>query len=454
MAGRLVGSLLLAAVGAPLAAQTPIAITHVTVIDMTGAPPRADQTVVIQGRRIVSVGRDPAPDGATPVDGRGRYLIPGLWDMHVHLTVPGGEALLSLFVANGVTGVRDMDDSLSLARAWQRRIGAGTLVGPRMVLAGPYLEGGPVPIPHLLVTTPESGRAAVDSLAALGVDFVKVHNRLSRAAYFAIADEVKRRGLTFAGHLPDSVSIVEASDAGQRSLEHLFGFASVCSPEERAALTPVHPVQRFLGGCADTDPLPGFRHLAANGTWVVPTLVVMRSLALLPDTIQPADSTNRYRSPALRQLEKMMMSPPKDVPPGADVIGRRIFAKRVELLGILHRAGVPLMTGSDSPGTGVLAGFSLHDELALFVAGGISPMDALRAATYEPARYFEALDSLGTVEPGKLADLVLLDADPLADIHNTRRIAAVIWNGHLMDRDARRRTLARAEAAAREPGGR
>jgi imidazolonepropionase-like amidohydrolase len=139
-----------------------------------------------------------------------------------------------------------------------------------------------------------------------------------------------------------------------------------------------------------------------------------------------------------------MMTLPTNVTPAAGLVGRQIFAKRVALVGALHRAGVRLMTGTDAPGTGVFPGFSLHDELAFFVEGGVPPLDALRAATYEPARYLNALDSLGTVEPGKLADLVLLDADPLADIHNTRRIAAVWYDGRLLTAAGRSRLLADA----------
>ena len=143
-----------------------------------------------------------------------------------------------------------------------------------------------------------------------------------------------------------------------------------------------------------------------------------------------------------------MMAFPKDVTPAAGIVGRKIFAKRLELIGVLHRAGVRLMTGTDAPGTGVFPGFSLHDELAFFVQGGMSPMDALRTATYEPARYLSGLDSLGTIERGKVADLVLLEADPLADIRNTRRISAIIWNGNLIDQAKRRDLLGAAEAVA------
>jgi len=189
--------------------------------------------------------------------------------------------------------------------------------------------------------------------------------------------------------------------------------------------------------------------VAANGAWAVPTLVVTYPVGQLPDTILGSDSTLKYRSPALRKLEKMMMTIPTNVTPEAGITGRKIFAKRVELVGIMHRAGIPLMTGTDAPGKNAFAGFSLHDELSFFVQGGLSPMDALRSATYEPARYLNALDSMGTVQQGKIADLVLLDANPLQNIINTRRIAAVIWNGRVIDAAERVAILRRAEEAAK-----
>jgi hypothetical protein len=342
-----------------------------------------------------------------------------------------------------------MNDSLPQVRAWQPRIADGSLIGPRIVASGPYLEGGLVPIPFLMVKTPEQGRAAVDSLAKLGVDFVKVHNRLSRASYFAIAEAVKERGLVFAGHVPDSVTVVEASAAGQRSLEHLFGFKSICTDSERVALAPKHFIQRFMGVCAEVDPTADFRQVATNGAWATPTLVIMYPVSLLPDTVLGSDSTLKYRSAGLLRLEQMMMSMPANIPDSVGAISRRIFAKRVELVGAMHRAGIPLLTGTDAPGKNAIAGFSLHDELAFFVQGGIPPMDALRAATWEPARYLNALDSLGTVQAGKLADLVLLDANPLENILNTRRIAAVIWNGRVIDAGERHRILERAELAVK-----
>lgn len=443
----------LAAIGltAPAAAQSPAtAITGVTVIDVETGRRQPDQTVVIAGRRIAEVGPAASvrpPARAAVVDGRGKYLVPGFWDMHVHLSVPGGEALLGLYPALGITGVRDMNDSFPQVAAWRHRIAAGSLAGPRIVAAGPYLVGAAPPLPHLLVTTPAQGRAGVDSLHRLGVDFVKVHNGIPREAYLAIAARVRELGWIYAGHVPRSVSVAEAADAGQRSLEHLTGFPNPCTAEEARGLRPSGLVTFLLGPCDSTATLaPTTERLKANGTWITPTLTVFDLLA--GDSVSRVDSMHRYRSEALRQLQTVVMRLP---PMSAEAIAaaRFLIGKRLGLVGELHRAGVPILAGSDAPTPGTFPGVSLHEELDRLVAAGLPPAAALRSATWEPARYLGALDSLGGVAPGKLADLVLLEADPLTDIRNTRRIATVWLDGRALGPTERRRILEQAEAAAR-----
>ncbi|MBW8839808.1 MAG: hypothetical protein JF602_08155 [Gemmatimonadetes bacterium] len=174
----------------PAIGQSSVAITHVSVIDGDAPRPRVDQTVVIEGNRIVNVGKSSSvavPNGARVVDGRGKFLIPGLWDMHVHTAIAGGRELLPLYVANGVTGVRDMAGDWDTLKTWRSEIGRGQLAGPRIIASGPYLEGGDVPIPHLLARNAVEATAGVDSLIALGVDFIKVHSQLNAESYFAIA---------------------------------------------------------------------------------------------------------------------------------------------------------------------------------------------------------------------------------------------------------------------------
>lgn len=428
-------------------AQAPtggLAFTRVTVIDAATPVPRPDQTVVIRGNRIVAAGpaaTTPVPPGTRIIDGRGKFLLPGLWDMHVHTTVPGGRDLLAFYVGNGVTGVRDMAGDWAELRGWLREISEGRLVGPRILAAGPYLEGGTTPMPHLLARNPEEARAGVDSLVRLGVDFVKVHSRLSRETYFAIARRARERGVVFAGHVPRVVGAADASDSGQKSIEHLLAIPAPCTAADSIALQPRFTVQGALGRCSSADLALLYARLVRNGTWVTPTFTAMVEVAAWPQRGVPGDSLARYLPEALRRFVAEIFPMPDSIPPGADSVGRAMLAKRMAQVATMHRAGVPILTGTDAPLRNSPPGFGLHEELELLVRGGLSPLSVLGAATLEPARYFGMTDSLGTVEAGKLADLVLLEADPLADIRNTRRIAAVVANGRLFDAAGRQALL-------------
>ncbi len=439
---NVVALLCLSAAGAASAQVT--AITHVTVIDGTDAARRPDQTVVVRGNRIVSVGPaavTPVPAGARVIAGAGKYLVPGLWDMHVHTVIPGGHDVLPLYVANGVLGVRDMAGDWTQIAAWRREIAAGRLAGPRIVAAGPYIEGGDVPIPHLVAKTGEEARAAVDSLAQLGVDFVKLHSQLTREVYFAVLDAARRRGMAVAGHVPRSVLAAEASDSGLRSLEHMLQIPTPCTPPESLALAPRFPIQSVLGRCTSDDLSPLFARFVRNGTWVVPTLVAQYEVAAWPRRELPGDSFASYLPDTLRQYVAQIFPMPDSIPPDADVVGRALWEKRIALVGAMYRAGVGILPGTDAPLRNSPPGFGLHQELALFARAGLSPFEVLRAATLEPARYLGVLDSLGTITAGKMADLVLLTADPLADVRNLRSIEAVVANGRLFDAGARTRLL-------------
>jgi imidazolonepropionase-like amidohydrolase len=419
-----------------LAEPRAIAFTHVSVIDASGDLPRADRTLLVRGNRIVAEGPYAAveiPAGALVVEARGRYLIPGLWDMHVHTVLPGGADVLALYVANGVTGVRDMAGDLDQLELWRREIAEGTRVGPRMVVSGPYLEGGDVPIAHILVRTPEDAAPAVDSLVRLGVDFVKVHGQLDRERYFAIARAARTRGIAFVGHVPRTVLAAEASDSGQSSIEHLLTIPNRCAPDEAEALAPRFPVQSALGACTHEDLAPLFARFTRNDTWIVPTLVAAVEISEWPNRELPGDPFAHYLPDSLRAYVAEIFPMPPDVPPGAEVVGRSLFRKRVETVAAMHRAGVRIMPGTDAPLRNSPPGFGLHEELAWFVRAGVRPIDAIRAATIEPARFLGMADSLGTLEGGKLADLVLLEADPLDDIGNLRRVVAVMANGRLFD---------------------
>jgi imidazolonepropionase-like amidohydrolase len=449
----------------PLGAQ--LALTHANVVDVERGVVLTDRTVLISGNRIVAVGAGVrVPAGARVHDARGKYVIPGLWDMHVHNSREGRALhFWPLFLAHGVTGVREMGsylDSLQHWRAAARRPGSGA---PRIVWSSPMLDGVPTSWVHGY-GVPDAARAriTVDTMQRLGFDFLKVYDRLSRDAYLAIAAEAKRRGIPFSGHVPRSVTAVEASDAGQRSFEHITDALSLaCTPRGAELLDAFVKARESLGPDADSTraalgrlrtavaagPVedacrPTFARMVANGTWLTPTLAVTHG-QVPPDALV-ADPRLRFVPPGLAARWR---SDHAAADPDELRFGRRMEANAWRLVGLAQRAGVGILAGTDASDEAyVFAGSGVHDELALLVRAGLSPIDALRAATLNPARYLGAADSLGTVAPGRLADLVLLDANPLADIRNTTRIHAVVANGRLIDARERARLLAHAAAAA------
>jgi imidazolonepropionase-like amidohydrolase len=436
-----------------------VVIDHVTVIDGTGAPPQADMTVVVSGGRIEAVGHAAAanrPPGARLVEGAAKFLIPGLWDSHVHSFLDPScvETMFPVFVAHGIVGIRDTHGDLALAKRTRAEVAAGTRLGPRIITPGILLDGTPPIIPTGQgVATESEARAAVRERKASGVDYVKVYSRLSREAYFAIADEAATLNIPFAGHVPSAVTAAEASDAGQCAFEHLMGVEMSVSTEEDALRRrqmevtgefepPDAAVIRKTYSRKRANEL--FARFVRNQTWQCPTLVVARALGAFLSTDFNADPRMRYFSPWVRQLWEIYRT-----------IGERLCAgmgplEHVyrELTGELWRAGVPILAGSDTPNPLVFPGSSLHEELEFLVEAGLTPLAALQAATIQPARFLGRLDSQGTVETGKVADLVLLDANPLDDIRNTQRIAAVVLAGAYLDRAALDGLLEQAAQAA------
>ena len=459
-------ALLLLAAGLTVSRENPrraLAFTHVTVIDATGAPAQSDMTVVVVDERIVDLGksRDVRPPfGATIVEARGKYLIPGLWDMHVHTVfgdwLPRDEKVaLPLFVANGVTGVRDMGGDLDVLKEWRASIAAGRLLGPRMVIAGPMLDG---PVPRFPSSAPVAdaaqGRKVVDDLKAQGVDFIKIQSLIPRDGYFAAADEAKKLGLVFVGHVPDAVRASEASNAGQKSIEHFTGIFEGCSTiEDQLIKGP-----KGLGVNVQTyDPARAqalIALMAKNQTWQVPTLVWERGQWLVDDIDLSRDPLTKYAPSAWkdRTWPMFVSDIKKDMDTDPLPVRKKFVQMELDMTLAMFRAGVPFMAGTDTAaGVHVFPGFSLHEELALFVRAGLTPMQALQTATLNPARFLDRLTDLGTVERGKFADLVLLDANPLDDIANTQKIRAVVLAGRYLDRAALDRMLHDVEIAAAKP---
>ena len=449
------------------------ALTDVTVIDVATGRRDKHQTVLISGDRIIGVGRLPVPHGATELNLSGKFVIPGLADMHVHSL---GDERVSppLYLANGLTTVREMAAPDPMLYDWRDRIDAGTLLGPRMVVASQIIDGDPTlwdpNLLHVLVVKDEAGaRAAVRQVKAEGADFVKVYSRLSPTAYRAILDEAKRQGLTVHGHGPDQVSVKQVSAAGQRSIEHVHSLAlSVSSREAEVRrmqqaiavqtgdyngwFRQMHPIEWIAANTfSPSRAADVFGTLRRNRTRVTPTLT-MHHVLDLPDYSGPDPATVKYLSEDSIGTYEYVLDNLYKANRGAEEIAhqRQMWEYRQRFVRELFAHDVPILAGTDTGTPYMVPGFALHEELELLVGAGATPRQALYAATVEPARFLGMTD-LGSVEPRKIADLVVLDADPLQDIRNTRRIHSVVTRGRVISPAARQKMLADVEAAVKAP---
>jgi imidazolonepropionase-like amidohydrolase len=472
--------IVLLVLGSACARPQSLLIQHVTVIDATGRAPQPNTNVIVQGDRITSVSprkKAHVPKNALVIDATGKFLIPGLWDMHVH-GASDERASWShlLFIANGVVGVRDMSGPPD-AHAWRAAQASNPDPSPTIYLGSPIVDGPNPAWPDSIVARDEAqGRAIVDQQQQRGADFIKVYSRLPHNVYMSIADEANKRGIPFEGHVPESVTASEASAAGQKSIEHLTRVAASCSKEEAAIDSEMQrqessfrapnatTAQKIDSGKniirLDTRVIETFDEATAqslfalflkNGTWQCPTLTLLR--AQIDDPLTASDPRLQYLSKEVRA--RWDAGYYKNVPPGPRAaiikLNRLEFDESLKLVGLMYRSGVPILAGTDTMNPQCFPGFGIHDELALLVDAGLSPMAALQTATRNAAQFMGQLDHRGTIEAGKTADLVLLDKDPLADIHNTRTIQAVVLNGRLYPRAALDAMLARAQLLASRP---
>jgi imidazolonepropionase-like amidohydrolase len=394
-----------------------VAITNVTVIDVVTGRLQNGVTVLTQGERIVSLGPSLAiPPGATRVNGTGKFLIPGLWDMHAHHQATGADCL-DLFIAKGVVGTRDMGGDIDFILPLRERVRSGAVLGPEIVAAGPILDDAPPSFPYRRrVTNAQQAREAVADLKRAGVDFIKVHDHTPREVFFAIAQEAPKLGLPFAGHVPQGVRVEEAADAGMRSIEHLSNYdvfgECVVGDSYR------------LGDCRRL-----FEKLAAKGVWQTPTMAFFETI---PDVFSGRPVAHaEYASDSFLKAMRHNIEV-SHVP--ASTLEKMRLAGQVSLQVIkdMSSLGNRFLAGCD----GLVPGFCLHDELEWFTKAGFSPLQALQTATINPARFLGRQDTQGTIEVGKRADLILLNANPLLDIRNVTHIENVMIRGRLVTKQS------------------
>jgi imidazolonepropionase-like amidohydrolase len=454
----------------PAPSTPPIAFTHLQVVDVVTGAITPGQTVIVREGRIQAVGPDravPLPAGATVIDGANQYVLPGLWDMHVHTAaIPmrppaggrkwsveaNGDYVFPLFIANGITGVRDMSGDLAVLRQWRGEVAAGRRLGPRLVITGwkfgsekPVVAGAPYPI-----RTAADVRESVRMLKANGADFVK-YLVLPPELTGVLFEASREAGLPVSGHVPGFLSSSDVADYGIKSVEHMNGV--LLAGSSRRAEVAAHALHEYtwwgrlliwlgvwdieareidrrrmlVDGYTEAPPREVFQHLIEHGTWETPTLSAIRKVHGLRDPDVDLQHRSAYVLPF---LTKRLAG----YPGGDSLLAQRYVRIQFELVGLMAKEGVPLLAGSDMPGTHRLPGFSLVDELEYLVRAGLTPLQAVRAATYGPATYLGARDSMGTVAEGKVADLLLLDANPLEDITNLRHVQGVVAAGRYLPR--------------------
>ncbi len=490
MIGRLIVAaiLLVALTGFSTQQIRSLVITNVNVIDATGKPKQTGMTVVVAGDRIAAIGKTgkvKIPVNAEIVDGSGKFLIPGLWDSHLHLTIAvdqtGTTALLSpMLVTYGVTTVREMGGDWQRIQQLRNAIASGQVVGPRIFAPGPFVDGPqPADVNFQPVTNEAEARQAVRKLKTDGVDFIKVQAGLSLETWRAVVDGSRKAGIPVVGHIPEAVSAFDVAQSAQRSVEHISpvlpgdaGIMLACSSKEselRAELASIkkasedknanrqqlrqrqRDLQRAMATSYDSKKCEAlFALFVQNQIHVVPTAIWGKRFAPLAESDLPNDDSLKLAPASMftrwnrRRAEVIKASSAEDF-----AFRRMLFDKSRELVAAMIHAKVPLLAGTDAMDGYVLPGASLHEELGLLVEAGMSPMAALQSATGKAAKFMGKQDSLGTIEVGKIADLVLLDADPLQQIENTRRIHAVIVGGKLISSSQRQEMMTKLESYAK-----
>lgn len=429
------------------------AIVDVTVVDVESGVAVPGQTVIVAGDRIDRIGatgETDLPANARTIDGQGLFLMPGLVDAHVHFF--DAPVFGRVMIANGVLLVRDMAMPTEQVLALRDELNRGEILGPEMVVTGLVLDGDPPVVPDvsLVVTTPEEGRAAVHQQAEAGVDMIKVYSRLDADVFLAIVDEAQKLGIKAVGHVPESVYIEDAAAAGLSSSEHLFGFDKVIAEllGESVNLT-------YRGIGADAAYLlrlnevnrqelqEVFQGLRDSGLTVCPTVITFKTGTRL-DAIRAGDfPRSEYISQTVLDIWSTQWEQQAQLP-------EVIWQNWVQMVQQLNEAGVPLMVGTDLIAPGIIPGFDVHEEMAIWQGAGISAADVLRSATIVPAQFMGLDSRLGTIAEGKTASMVLVGANPLEDTRNAQQIEGVFLRGQYFGPDDLEELLDEAKDLARQ----
>ena len=428
------------------------AITSVAIVDVESGTVLPEQTVLVVGDRIEKVGprsEVSVPQGSRSIDGRGLYLMPGLVDAHVHYFDP--PVFGPLLIANGVVLVRDMGMPTDTILKLRDQLNRGETLGPEMIATGAMLDGSPPLIPSISIgpETPEEGRAAVVAQADAGVDMIKVYSRLDREVFLAIVAEAERQGLKVVGHVPDSMTIEAAAAAGLASSEHYHGFEQVIARLLGEPATPVgmtDAANAYLQRLGEVDPdelQAVYGRLAASGLTICPTVVTFKAFSDQSTFQTGRFPRSEYVSQTVRALWKQQWAGQGDMP-------EYVWQNWAKMVSRLNEAGVPLMVGTDLMLPGILPGFSVHEEMAIWQEAGIAPANVLRSATTVPAKFMGLGDRLGSVSEGKTASMVLVRANPLEDIRNAQQIEGVFLRGRYFSRDDVNQLLVEARESARQ----
>ena len=445
---------------------TLLAIKGATLVDVRTKRQIENSAILIEKDRIKGVGdasNFQIPTDARVLDARGKWVIPGLFDMHVHGS-SRKDVPIGLYVANGITGIRDMGGNITSLRMTRQKIESGERLGPHLFYTGNMLDGSPPVVPSVsfIVDSPQEAKDAVEFLISQGADSIKIYNNITEPVLDAIVKAAKPAGKPVGGHVPKAMSLRRSIELGFNFVEHaairsrdLLEWNSFTQAEanEITSLRSVTQREALVWQRVDLDSAKikaVISFMAEKNVFLDPTLSIDEFDSLFLYEKEAKHPNNRYLT---RAFVDEALGPDHDIfrmPAELKPLAVTGIEKRRKFVGMCNRARVKILAGTDGPGIGRLTiGFGLHHELALLVEAGLKPIEALQAATINAARALRKESEIGSLEPGKFADMVILNSDPLSDIHNTTKIDSVLLRGRMFDRTALDAMLAEMEVEAK-----